>query len=1200
MSLRCDQCGAECAAAARSCDACGASLVVTCPLCPFENRLGDRFCGGCGVEFARLDGDLAADLDEAKRDELRTVTVMMADLDGFAALGESLGREGALAVMNQVHQRLAQRHIVDAFDGYIDKFLDGDIMALFGAPIAHEDAPERAVRAAVRMHAELRSLHDEGVIPAGTPLRLRIGLNTGLVRVGGVGAGGRIEYTAMGDTVNLAARLMTACAWSDTLISEPTWRRVARSFELAEREPVTVKGKREPQRIWSVLAEARRAARIEIASQEGMARLIGRDELLAELRAAYAAAAAGAGRVVGISGEAGIGKSRLVYELHQATDPAIFLEGRCLSYGEHLSFTPVRDVLATVCGVTDAQSAAERREQVESTVAALGLPADTAPPLGFLLGLEFDDAEFGRLEPREVRERLRESFVALLAALSRRQPLILFVDDLQWCDVDSLELFDHLVEQCADLSMLVVLAYRRDFVHDWDRRPHYVGLQPRRLDLDETRAMVGSLLQRRGHMLDDLRVDDSLAEACFHKSQGNPFFIDQTVSALLQRAEQTGRPTVDLRRGRLLIAVAELDDLVPDSVEEILLSRIDRLPAAPRTVLQAASVAMIGRWFRHSTLATVLDTAELDDDLALLQRRDLIREEPFDGGDRLFVFEHALARDVAYNALLRAERRRLHGLVGEYLERHFASSLEAYLDDLSHHFYHSDHADRAAVWLPQSAERAARRYSNQQAKLFYRRAIESLDRLAGAQPGDVARRKLVVLKGLTTVQSLTGDPELATSGEQRLALAREAEDREATVDASYMLARFYTEIGRFADAQAAYEEVRRGYVAAGQWDGARDAEMGLGQLCQLQGRARAALEHFAAATEIQVERLPFDPFGTWMQYNNLAAAHHELGGIAAAQEAIDRADQALAALDEGDPFRLRLQSYSAGNRGNALAALGRLRPALDEYAKTLADATATGERIVETEVRCRMGSVLLLTGELIAAREHLDEALELAREAGLTRWEVAARAGLAELSRLLGYADAAAAQLAPARELVEQAGDLAGAEELYAAEARLALDAGRPAAAAERLGDAHDLALRHDRELTRIGLLPELAAAALRLGRRDEARRLAEAAERAAAAEGLALVSAAAGRLLAELADDDEAALALLERGLELAAECEAVEAQLDQLGYRAALLLRWDPQGAGADLHAAERLLAAVEPCAGEGYVAAARARHLTALATP
>ncbi len=702
MIIDCPNCGSENEARRRFCGECGAALELLCPGCGFSNRAGDRYCGGCGVQLvydersARpvqtppVQEPRPASLEDAKRDELRTITVMMADLDGFAEMTDVHGRERQTQVMNEVFERLAETHIVDEFDGYIDKFLDGDIMALFGAPIAHEDSPERALRAAVRMHQELDRLHAEEVIPADTPLRLRIGINTGPVRVGGVGAGGRMEYTAMGDTVNLSARLMTACEWGTTLISVNTHRRVAGSFELAELEPVRVKGKSEPVKIWAVLAEKRRAARVELAQAEGMSRLIGRDAQLDAILESYQRTSEGQGAAIGIRGEAGIGKSRLVFELQQkvAESGALFLEGRCLSYGVNISFLPLREVLSELFGLDDADSAVERRGKIEAWLGGQGLDvAALAPAVGFIvLGQNPADKEFNNLDPQALQARLRDATHEALAAVCATRPLVLFVDDLQWCDADSLLILDDLVARCPASRLMLALAFRPDFQHPWGDRPQFTGIAPQRLSVEETRVMVGSLLQKRGFIADETRIDDSLALAVYHKSQGNPFFIDQTVTALVERAQQSGRPTIDFRRGRLLISEDELGDLVPDSVEEILLARIDRLPEEPRSLLQAASVAMIGRYFRRSALEFCVGRSDLDRLLQFLTERDWSGWSAHHGGrHRVRVRARAGSRR-GYNNLLRAERRRLHGRVGEYIEQHYATSLNAYVDDLSYHF----------------------------------------------------------------------------------------------------------------------------------------------------------------------------------------------------------------------------------------------------------------------------------------------------------------------------------------------------------------------------------------------------------------------------------------------------------------------------------------------------------------------------------
>ncbi len=1216
MTITCSGCGSENDARRLFCNHCGVSLEVCCPCCGFSNRVGDRFCGGCGVRLAEVGAKAAqpvaeeapapASLEQAKRDELRTITVMMADLDGFAEMTDVHGRERQTQVMNEVFERLAQQHIVEAFDGYIDKFLDGDIMALFGAPVAHEDAPERAVRAAVRMHHELARLHEDGTIPTDTPLRLRIGLNTGPVRVGGVGAGGRMEYTAMGDTVNLSARLMTACQWGGSLISVNTHRRVAPSFELEELQPVKVKGKSEPVPIWLVTAEKRRAARVEIAEAEGMSRMVGRDELLEQAFKAWTLTEGGEGQVIGIRGEAGIGKSRLVWELRQRLDQdeAQFLEGRCLSYGVNLSFLPLREVLGELCELEDADSEEVRRKKIGALLNGLELDVELhGPPLAWVMGVDFGSREFEQLDPQELNARLRDTVFTVFRAQSLRRPVVLFLDDLQWMDSSSRQILDEVVGRCTDSRLLLVLAFRPDFAHDYEQHPHYTAVTPQRLGVEETREVVGSLLLQRGFIADEAKIDSSLAEAVFNKSQGNPFFIDQTVTALVERAEQSGRPTIDFRRGRLLISVEELGNLVPDSVEEILLSRIDKLPEAPRSLLQAASVAMIGRYFRRSALEFCLGAEQLqrlDEMLDLLQERELIKLANQSPQDTEYTFEHALARDVAYNNLLRAERRRLHGQVGLYIEDHYAASLGAYIDDLAYHYYNSSEAAKALVYLPQSASRAARSYANQNAILHYKRALEKAEEI-GRDGGfeNLPEVTLEVLKGLTGVQSLVGDKEGLEFGQRRLDLARELDDRDAVIDASYMLAHQHTALGNFDEAGTYWRQVRSEYEASGSWDGVRDSEYGMGNLCYLQGHYEAALDHFQKALEIQVEKMEFEPFSLWVAHNNLAAAYEGMGRYAKILEECAICSELLEELPEDDPMQMRLECYTSGNLGSAHRNLGNLVEARKAYQRTLEITQQTGEKGVEAEVRHWLGRTLTVMGRLEEARQHLDESVALARETGSSRWEAGSLAALAEVHMLCAELDRAGALLAEADQVVERAGDLAGRGDLGIAHGRLDLWRGEPKAAAQRLGEVLEAARGDHSEPEMARALSELSAAEAELGRAEQAMAHCGEALEICATLGLKPAQAWVLRVRALLrAAEPEAALRDVDESLAVAAAMGAPEHLTAALAVRAGLRLAGDPAGAAADLAEAERVLADIRPAAGDGYVAAARARHLAPVA--
>jgi tetratricopeptide (TPR) repeat protein len=689
----------------------------------------------------------------------------------------------------------------------------------------------------------------------------------------------------------------------------------------------------------------------------------------------------------------------------------------------------------------------------------------------------------------------------------------------------------------------------------------------------------------------------------FLKAQGNPFFVDQTVSALVERAEQTGRPTIDYRRGRLLISEDELAGLVPGSVEEILLARIDKLPGEPRRVLQAASVSIIGRVFRRSALGFVTGEAELDHHLEVLQRRELIRLSAQAEADEEFVFEHALARDVAYNALLRAERRRLHGRMGEYIEDHYAASLEAYVDDLSYHYYNSPQPAKALVYLPQSAERAARSFSNQQAVMHFKRALEKVAEVGGdgvqttADGRPLVQLELDLLRGLTGVHSMTGDREAPEYLQRRLDKAQQACDQGAVLDASYMLARLYTELGRIDDAHAVWRDVLEHYELLGDWAGVAAAENGIGNLDYVQGRPEDALRHFERAMQVEEEKLEFSPIGRWTVHNNCAAAYADLARFEAVLAACDASEAMIEQLPEDDPMRLRLRGYTEGNRGTAHRNLGHLAEAVASYRRTLDAAQQTGERNIEAEVRHYLGRTLALLGRLGEARLHLEEALVLARETASSRWEAGSLAALAELDLVLSDEAAAERRLAEAQAVLDAVGELSGAHDVRVVEARLALRRGHPARAAESLGAALAAAESTHRAAERVEVLVELARAELGAG--NAALAAAQASEGLAGARslGLGVHEARALLLHADLAGDDPSETGpLLDEAVALAEATGWGEGLLAALARRSCLRAASDPGGAQADLARAEAWLTELARTEGADVVERFAARLLGA----
>jgi len=979
--------------------------------------------------------------EAVKRDEIRTVTVLMADLSGFTAMSETMDPEKVTDTMNLVFDRLVP--IVDKYDGYIDKYIGDEIMALFGAPIACEDAPERATRAAVEMQEELDRFNAEGLLPV--KLGLHAGINTGPVRVGNIGARGKMQYTALGDTVNVAARLEDESETGQIFISESTWRRVKGSFELEELEPIRVKGKSEPLRVWNVKASKRRQSRLEASEQRGLAQLVGREAQMETLLDLYHRAIAGEGQIVSVIGEAGIGKSRLIYELEKVIreeDSATMVEGRCLSYGQEMPWLPFIDILNALCELDERDEAATRKNQLLAALEARSPElVGYAPYLGIVLSLEFGDVELEALEPQERRARIMEAVWQLLRVSMEQHPLVLFLDDLQWIDQSSLELLDFLLDRIPDSRILLFCVYRPDFVPHWENLAAHTEIRPARLSEEETVAMICSLLGVE-------EVDDSLSAVVLEKSDGNPFFIEETIKSLQQVEGALDPVTKKLR-------IDPQEILVPDSVEEILLSRIDRLDDAAKDTLQAAAVAVIGQTFRRTILEAIMEVPghELEPHLATLQTHNLVRRVQ-EAAEEEYRFQHALTRDVAYNTLLVSKRQRLHGLAGNYIETHYQDRLEQYVDYLAFHFYRSDEAAKALAYQYQVAMRDRQNYANQEAIIHFSYALEAFSRLTNPSE-EQCRIHLNALRYQGDVQWLIHDTEgaLATYT-QMLTAARTYQDIHAEAAALHNLGHINTQRAEY---ETAREYLYQALEIDRQWDnqeGELKARLGLGNLSYMLGDLDDALEQFhqALALQRQSPDYPDKPMNLWAGHNNIAAMYERKGEYQHALEACEECLHLLDGIDES--MRKRAESYTQGNLGRIHSNLGNYGEALTALQRTLELTRETGERAVEAEVLCVMSYALGCLARYQEALERAQQALTLARAIDSKEWETEALARLAVLHADLGCRKEAEEMARQGLAIIEEIGSGNSEPLLHLVLGQIQLKKGHPHQALETFARA--------------------------------------------------------------------------------------------------------------------------------------------------
>ncbi len=667
------------------------------------------------------------------REERRVVTALFADVVGSTPLGERLDPEELKLVLQEAISRIIGS--VDAFGGTVKDLAGDGVLALFGAPVAHEDDPERAIRAGLRIAEDIADYGREVERAWGIEgFSVRVGINTGLVVVGAVGAGSRMEYSALGDPVNTAARLQGHARPGSVLVGGDTQRLAAHAFTWAEPVRLTLKGKAEP--FEAVEAVGVSATPTRARGFEGaQAPLVGRERERAAGVSAVEAALAGSGGVVFLTGEPGIGKTRLLAELRAAFEggaPARgrprWLEGRCVSYGESMPYWPLRDLLRSWLGVLADEPELRVRVALRRHVDELFAEgaADIYPYLGALLGLTLEpdvEARLAELSPEALQYRTFEVVRTLSARLAVDGPVAIAVEDVHWADATSLQLLRLLAADTDAEALLLVLTSRPERDHGAWRLREDVGRElPHRVRELALEALSGDAGGELLHALvgaDTLPADTE--RRILDPAEGNPFFLEEIVRSLAD----AGALVHDEGGGWRFDHEVPVE--IPPTVEKVILARIDRLGAAAHEALMAASV--LGRQFGLPLLEGVADREpeEVRAALTELQRLDLLREgrrwpEPE------FRFKHALIQDAAYRTLVREQRNRLHRKAAEWLGRQYAGREDEVAGLLAHHWLGAEDEDRAAMYLSRAGDRARQEYALDEAIAHYRELLPILER----------------------------------------------------------------------------------------------------------------------------------------------------------------------------------------------------------------------------------------------------------------------------------------------------------------------------------------------------------------------------------------------------------------------------------------------------------------------------------------
>jgi class 3 adenylate cyclase/tetratricopeptide (TPR) repeat protein len=1033
--VTCSKCSAENAAGAKFCIECGETFKGRCPRCGFANPANAKFCQECGTSFGsaaeakkpvsddttsvRISAGQPADAVEGER---KTVTALFADIKGSTELMADLDPQEARAIVDP-----ALKLMIDAvhrYDGYVVQSTGDGIFALFGAPVAHEDHPQRALYAALRMQEELRRYGANLQAEGRAPTEIRVGVNTGEVVVRAIATGAsQVEYTPIGHTTNLASRMQSIARTGSIVVSETTRKLVEGYFALKSLGASRVKGVSEPVNVYEVIGLGPLRTRLQRSAGRGLTRFVGREREIEALKHAANQAKAGHGQIVAAMAEAGTGKSRLYFEFKAKNQSGwMVLETFSVSHGKASAYLPVIDLLHGYFEITAEDDSRRRRQKILGKLLELDRALeDTVPYLYALLGIVEGDDPLAQMDGQIKKRRTLDAIKRILLRESLNQPLMVTFEDLHWIDEETQALLNLFADSLGTAKILLLVNYRPEYSHQWGSKTYYTQLRLDPLGRESAEKMLSALLGDGAEVA-------ALKRIIIEKTEGNPFFMEETVQVLLDEGALLRNGTVKLTR-----PLAELK--IPPTVQGILTSRIDRLPADAKDLLQ--TLAIIGREFPLSLIRAVV--AKSDDELNRLlddlQLGEFVYEQPA-VGDTEYIFKHALTQEVAYNSVLSERRKLLHERTGRAIEALYADHLDDHLDGLVHHYSRSANAGKAINYLHLAARQCAMRTAHLQALTYLNRGLELLKSLP--ESPERARQELAfqiakgrslyptqgwaapetgrafgrarelcerfgdrtllftVLQGLRLFHQFRIELETARQlGEQLLALAEELNDPAMLRSAQGSLGLGLLWMGELVAAREHLERMRgpTGSIEAGLLSGAGDYDQMAAGLSLLAWDL-AILGYFDQAMKVRQQVLTWAqglsrPYALMLALLFLSLLDHSRGDV---QEALDQSAGALGiAAEYGFP---QMGSMAAVIHGWARSCRGEPESGIAEMHRGIAGAKATS-----------MGAptyLLIPLAETYARIGRTDEASRLLADALETAHQTGQRLQEAELYRLEG------------------------------------------------------------------------------------------------------------------------------------------------------------------------------------------------------
>jgi predicted ATPase/class 3 adenylate cyclase len=690
--MKCKKCDFENPDGAKFCNECGSKLELTCPKCSKLNPAGSKFCNECGnnltnsstaAESSKIahHSSRLSESPSLPEGERRQATIVFADLSGYTSMNERLDPEEVEAIMSRIKNEAVR--IVEGHEGIVNQFVGDEVLALFGIPTAHEDDPIRAVRAAMEIHELVRKISPEVEARISTKLRMHTGINTGLVvtHIRDIRDG---SYGITGDTVNIGARLATSAEPDDVIVGPETYRLISPFFETNALDPVTVRGKTKPLIPYRVIGDSAVQTRFEAARIQGFTAFTGREHELTALYSCLEKTLAGKGQFVTVAGEAGMGKSRLIYEFrHSLNRSAITaVQGRCQSYGRSIPYFPHINALRRGLNLRDGSTPIELHEKVVFNILAIDPSLEKYLPV-YLHLLSIPSKVYPlpqHLQGRELTTAILDALAAIFILNSNNQPMVLVFEDWHWVDDVSDAALKHIIGLIAPHPLMVMVVYRPEYSANWGNWSHHTPIILNAINDQNCENIIKSIWNVE-------HLPNGMVPVIHERTGGNPFFVEELSSALIEEG------TVQLKDQKATLTKSIENLSFPTTIQAVIRARLDRLDGSTRESLRLASV--IGREFTRRILEQISDSTEMLSasletlkDLELIQQTRVVPEAEY-------LFKHVITQEVTYETLLKLKRKELHGLVGQAIEKLYMDRLEEFYEMLAFHYWRAKDWSRA-------------------------------------------------------------------------------------------------------------------------------------------------------------------------------------------------------------------------------------------------------------------------------------------------------------------------------------------------------------------------------------------------------------------------------------------------------------------------------------------------------------------------